>query len=514
VIKVGGVYHMFYTGWLASSFPSDFHPEDVQIGHATSSDGVHWELDPANPVLRPGVEGAWDHASLEGAAVIHDGSKFQMWYAAVTRTEGGFEASWRGVGYATSPDGSSWLKHQGNPIIQPTAPRVTWSAAGPWLYELSGIPVIPQTVMREGERYRMWFIEPYPSVSRVGYAESADGLAWGAGGPPWDELAGPALTTLPRTVYGGLSVVFDGALYHMVHINWGGWGESDYAASRDGRYWTSYARNPVSGAWLSALTLDDGVFKAWSWNHDGREIYWAKSECCSTVFTWFLMPVAHGAGARGSFFRTEVDVSNAGNTTCEYRFAWFPRGEPVGDRGWTQSGLVTLQPGKSVRYRDVLAEVFGLGQDSFGTLAVEASSGDLRAMGRTYTRPTGATTGTCGQSVPATRMGDFIQKDERRRILFGSEHEGARFNVMCQNAGVWPKEIHLDLFAADGTFLESKTMHVELWSNDQLNGIFSAHSPVSGYVDVWSHSWGEYYCLGFLVDNETSDAITIPPLGR
>jgi hypothetical protein len=167
-----------------------------------------------------------------------------------------------------------------------------------------------------------------------------------------------------------------------------------------------------------------------------------------------------------------------------------------------------------VRYHDVLAEVFGFGQGSFGTLAVEASSGDLRAMGRTYTRPTGAATGTCGQSAPAIRIDDFIHKDERRRILFGSEHEGARFNVMCQNAGWWPKEIHLDLSAADGTFLQRKTMHLEPWSNDQLNGIFRAHGPVTGYVDVWSQSSGEYYCVGFLVDNETSDAITIPPLGR
>ncbi len=50
VVEVDGIYHLYYIGQLASSSAGD----DFQNGHATSPDGVDWDLDPANPVLRPG----------------------------------------------------------------------------------------------------------------------------------------------------------------------------------------------------------------------------------------------------------------------------------------------------------------------------------------------------------------------------------------------------------------------------------------------------------------------------
>jgi len=53
-------------------------------------------------------------------------------------------------------------------------------------------------------------------------------------------------------------------------------------------------------------------------------------------------------------------------------------------------------------------------------------------------------------------------------------------------------------------------MTLEPWGNDQINRIFGDHRPVAGYVDV---SWSAYsaYCYGSLLDNETSDAIFVPP---
>ncbi len=45
------------------------------------SDGVEWTMDPANPVLTRGGVGDWDLCPSGGAAVIHDGTQFHMWYA-------------------------------------------------------------------------------------------------------------------------------------------------------------------------------------------------------------------------------------------------------------------------------------------------------------------------------------------------------------------------------------------------------------------------------------------------
>jgi len=49
-------------------------------GPATSSDGVVWVMDPANPVMNLGDPGQWDDGTLWVGAVIHDGSGFRMWY--------------------------------------------------------------------------------------------------------------------------------------------------------------------------------------------------------------------------------------------------------------------------------------------------------------------------------------------------------------------------------------------------------------------------------------------------
>ena len=47
VVEVDGTYHLFFNG-QQEGVSGHF---DTDIGHATSADGVSWELDPANPVL-------------------------------------------------------------------------------------------------------------------------------------------------------------------------------------------------------------------------------------------------------------------------------------------------------------------------------------------------------------------------------------------------------------------------------------------------------------------------------
>ena len=47
IIEAGGIFHLFYTGHkLGSESPQT-------ICHATSSDLIHFEKDPANPIIRP-----------------------------------------------------------------------------------------------------------------------------------------------------------------------------------------------------------------------------------------------------------------------------------------------------------------------------------------------------------------------------------------------------------------------------------------------------------------------------
>jgi len=108
-VEVEGVYHMYYEAWAKLTHSGGVTGEDLdyislQIGHATSKDGVHWDKDPANPVIKAGIKGEWDEDGTWDPFVIYEDGIFKMWY-------GGGVAAHCDWGYATSSDGSSFVKH-------------------------------------------------------------------------------------------------------------------------------------------------------------------------------------------------------------------------------------------------------------------------------------------------------------------------------------------------------------------------------------------------------------------
>jgi len=104
VIKVEGVYHLYYESWGALTEAGTYEEYcTLQIGHAVSLDGVHWAKDPANPVLRKGLKGEWDHNGTWDPFVIYEDGRFKMWYGGDNENVGGW-------GYAISFDGSRFRK--------------------------------------------------------------------------------------------------------------------------------------------------------------------------------------------------------------------------------------------------------------------------------------------------------------------------------------------------------------------------------------------------------------------
>jgi len=105
-----GQYMMWYVGTPESL--------NCQIGLATSPDGIHWTKHPDNPVIRLGPKGSWDESILICQSVLYDQQErlFKMWYIGGT-PEGVFS-----IGLATSPDGAHWTKYPGNPVLRVTEP--------------------------------------------------------------------------------------------------------------------------------------------------------------------------------------------------------------------------------------------------------------------------------------------------------------------------------------------------------------------------------------------------------
>jgi hypothetical protein len=101
----------------------------------------------------------------------------------------------------------------------------------------------------------------------------------------------------------------------------------------------------------------------------------------------------------------------------------------------------------------------------------------------------------------------------KKRIIFMNENEDVRSNVGCQNGGSQPVTVNVELFNTDGESLETKTMNLPPFSNNQITRVFRSHSPISaGYVDVWSVTErASIYCYGSVLDNSTSDPTTVLP---
>lgn len=493
VLLVDGTYHLFYMGQTEGA-P---HISGFQIGHATSPDGTVWTKDSMNPVVAWGVAGEWDSENAGAPAVIHTGTEFRMWYC------GGAGEVW-GVGYATSPDGTTWTKYPGNPIMAP-GPAGSFDDGILW----------PGTVLYDGETYRMWYTgirDVSEVVWTIGYAESDDGLSWTRNPEP---VVGPYAAWNSWVVYAP-DVVFDGSKFHMWYTGYSSAYRAGYALSNDGIEWTQYWNNPIPGFgvhdWLTVFHDEtSGAYMLWAWNNSSGGFDLFTSGCCATVYASIIPAAAYAAGAEGSFYETDLDLSNASGADVEYLFSWLPRGGNNGDP--LRSDTFTLGAGKSVRYSNVLAEVFGFEPDAFGALLVEASSADLLAMARIANEPPEPDAGTFGQAVPAIRPGECTGHDVRRRLLFATEHADMRFNVGCINFSDSAARVSFELYRANGVMLGTESLILMPWSNDQLNRIFDPYHPVTGYVDYWSDlPTGSVYCYGSLLDNVTSDPTTIPPM--
>jgi hypothetical protein len=223
--------------------------------------------------------------------------------------------------------------------------------------------------------------------------------------------------------------------------------------------------------------------------------------------TYYIPAAALASGASGAFFQTDVDINNVGPASS-FVFRWLPRGEDNSEPA--QSVSLGLGPGMSLRFANVLSQVFFLGPNSVGALAIQSPSPNLVAMSRTYNVADAA--GTFGQALPGIQDGDMIQAGERQRIIFLSESGRLRSNVGCVNATDEDIDIDIDVYDDSGVLRDQLKLELEPWSNDQINRILQPFAPTNGYVDVSSDDTGaRFYCYGSLLDNDTSDPTSIPP---
>ena len=138
---------MWYNG-------SDTATWKIQIGLATSSNGINWTKHPSNPVLQNGDFGTYDDMWLGTPAVIYKNNYYEMWYSAAGSIDYNtttFKFDTLRISYATSDDGINWEKNQHNPLFNtgslPYNPSI--DEGGPWA---------PDVIFdSDSNQYKMWF---------------------------------------------------------------------------------------------------------------------------------------------------------------------------------------------------------------------------------------------------------------------------------------------------------------------------------------------------------------------
>lgn len=153
-----GVFHLYYLRGNPA----------VNIGHATSTDLVHWTLEP--PILQPGPAGSFDEKALWAPHLFHSGSTWFLYYTGVNK------AGSQQTGVALSTDLEYWYQVPW-PVYHPDPAWAEWSPD----YFTHGRD--PHVFAYGGKYYMLLTAKTNTNRGAVACAESEDLFNWTDIGP-------------------------------------------------------------------------------------------------------------------------------------------------------------------------------------------------------------------------------------------------------------------------------------------------------------------------------------------
>jgi predicted GH43/DUF377 family glycosyl hydrolase len=117
VIKIGSVYFMYLTRNGNDKYTD--RQEPTCLIHATSEDGVSWNIKGQVELLTLGNSIEWDYNKVETPSVVSYNGEYHMYYSGASENDS--PVSYK-IGHAVSADGLSWVKDTNhNPVLSPAS---------------------------------------------------------------------------------------------------------------------------------------------------------------------------------------------------------------------------------------------------------------------------------------------------------------------------------------------------------------------------------------------------------
>jgi beta-fructofuranosidase len=172
-----GTYHLFFLNAPMALAHPDFRHFNVHIGHALSTDLVHWKE--VEPALRPAEGPAWDDfTTWTGSTIKRPDGRWMMFYTGTSQAE---YALRQRIGAAVSDDLTHWSRLSENPLLEVEATRYEtldrriWHDEAwrdPWVYRIPGDDLWHMAFTARGKTG--------PSFGRgvIGHATSPDLMRW------------------------------------------------------------------------------------------------------------------------------------------------------------------------------------------------------------------------------------------------------------------------------------------------------------------------------------------------
>ena len=220
----------------------------------------------------------------------------------------------------------------------------------------------------------------------------------------------------------------------------------------------------------------------------------------------FVPTTAHSPGLFGSFFRTDLKLSNPWRSPINVRVSFFP------SKGSAPSKVVlSLGAWETRVFEDVLESLLGIEEDSAGALRLQVvgSAPGIVASSRTYTEAPGKTYGLAiGTFEDATA---FVR--DRIALTFLSSSAETRTNLgLLETIGV-ATAVTVTLYDVRGNALATRDVTLDPFQAVQWNDVFGEmgvppEENASAIVEVVEG--GGVIAHAIRVDNRTNDASFLP----